>query len=59
VPGAQADDVADAAEALVRLTVSHLALPTMSRKDTSRKITEVGLRYLGLSVEAATSEATT
>jgi AcrR family transcriptional regulator len=59
VPGVQADDVADAAEALVRLTVSHLALPTMSRKDTSRKITEVGLRYLGLSVEAATSEATT
>ena len=51
--------MADAAEALVRLTVSHLALPTMSRKDTSRKITEVGLRYLGLSVEAATSEATT
>ena len=41
-PGA-ADD------ALVRLTVSHLALPALSREEAATKITEVGLRYLGLS----------
>jgi AcrR family transcriptional regulator len=58
VPGLQDSEVADAAEALVRLTVSHLALPTMSREDTSSKITEVGLRYLGLSVEASSDVAT-
>ncbi|WP_211208757.1 TetR/AcrR family transcriptional regulator [Aeromicrobium marinum] len=49
VAGLREDEVSDAAEALVRLTVSHLALPTRSRVDTARSITEVGLRYLGLS----------
>jgi AcrR family transcriptional regulator len=48
--GLRADEVSDAAEALVRLTVSHLALPTRSRADTARKITEVGLRCLGLPI---------
>ena len=48
VPGLSGGEAADAADALVRLTVSHLALPTLSREDTARKITEVGLRYLGL-----------
>ncbi|MEQ7847267.1 MULTISPECIES: TetR/AcrR family transcriptional regulator [Nocardioides] len=50
VAGLRADEVSDAAEALVRLTVSHLALPTRSRADTARKITEVGLRCLGLPI---------
>ena len=49
VAGLREDEVTDAADALVRLTVSHLALPTRSRVDTARKITEVGLRCLGLS----------
>jgi AcrR family transcriptional regulator len=49
VAGLEEGEASDAAEALVRLTVSHLALPTMSRVDTARKITEVGLRCLGLS----------
>lgn len=48
VSGVDGDEVADIADALVRLTVSHLALPTMSRGQTAQKITEVGLRYLGL-----------
>ena len=50
VAGLRADEISDAAEALVRLTVSHLALPTRSRADTAKKITEVGLRCLGLPV---------
>jgi AcrR family transcriptional regulator len=49
-PDLDAEEVSDAADALVRLTVSHLALPRWTRPETSRKITEVGLRYLGLSV---------
>jgi AcrR family transcriptional regulator len=48
LPGGEDDEVADAADALVRLTVSHLALPTMSKSQTAQKITTVGLRYLGL-----------
>lgn len=48
VPGVEDAEVADVADALVRLTVSHLALPTLSRAQTAQKITEVGLRYLGL-----------
>ena len=48
VPRSKATEVADVADALVRLTVSHLALPTLSRAQTAQKITEVGLRYLGL-----------
>ena len=49
-PDLVTEEVSDVADALVRLTVSHLALPTWTRPETSRKITEVGLRYLGLSV---------
>ncbi|WP_183097312.1 TetR family transcriptional regulator [Nocardioides pelophilus] len=41
-------DVDDAADALVRLTVSHLALPNADMNTTGRQITEVALRYLGL-----------
>lgn len=48
VAGLREDEVSDAAEALVRLMVSHLALPTRSREDTARTITDVGLRCLGL-----------
>ncbi len=50
-PDLDVQEVFDAADALVRLTVSHLALPTGSRSDTSHKITEVGRRYLGLPAE--------
>lgn len=53
VVGLAEDQVLDAAEALVRLTVSHLALPTRSRSDTARTITEVGLRCLGLQHSSA------
>lgn len=49
-PDLVAEEVSDAADALVRLTVSHLAVPTWTLSETSRKITDVGLRYLGLSV---------
>lgn len=41
-------DVQDATDALVRLTVSHLALPGADVDTTGRRISEVGLRYLGL-----------
>lgn len=51
ISGPSDAEVADVADALVRLTVSHLALPTLSRAQTAQKITEVGLRYLGLMAE--------
>lgn len=47
-PELDSEDVADATDALVRLTVSHLALPNATIKRTGDQITEVGLRYLGL-----------
>lgn len=48
-PNLDPGDAADASDALVRLTISHLALPNASAGRTGRQITEVGLRYLGLS----------
>jgi AcrR family transcriptional regulator len=47
-PELDTEDVADATDALVRLTVSHLALPNATIVRTGGRITEVGLRYLGL-----------
>lgn len=47
-PELDSADVQDATDALVRLTVSHLALPGADADDTGRRITEVALRYLGL-----------
>ncbi len=41
-------DVQDATDALVRLAVSHLALPGADADTTGRRIAEVALRYLGL-----------
>lgn len=41
-------DVIDAADTLVRLTVSHLALPRWDRAATARRISEVAVRYLRL-----------
>jgi len=49
VPSLKGGEAVDTADALVRLTVSHLALPALSREEAATKITEVGLRYLGLS----------
>lgn len=50
-------DMAEAADAMVRLTVSHLALPNADRARTSQQITEVGMRYLGLSPVRGTQTA--
>ncbi|MEZ0580248.1 TetR/AcrR family transcriptional regulator [Nocardioides sp. MH1] len=41
-------DVQDATDALVRLAVSHLALPGADAETTGRRISEVAFRYLGL-----------
>jgi AcrR family transcriptional regulator len=48
LPEVSQEDVAHAADALVRLAVSHLALPNADTGTTGRQITEVALRYLGL-----------
>lgn len=48
-------DTADAVEgvdALIRLTVSHLVLPSSDSVETGRRISEVALRYLGLAYPA-------
>jgi len=47
-PGLDADEVTDTVDALVRLTVSHLVLPTADAATTARRISQVALRYLGL-----------
>lgn len=41
-------DVADAVDALVRLAISHLALPAADSIETGRRISSVALRYLAL-----------
>lgn len=41
-------DVQNATDALVRLAVSHLALPGADAQATGQQISEVALRYLGL-----------
>ncbi len=56
-PHLDADEVIDAADLLVRLTVSHLALPKWTLAETSRKLTEVALRYLGLRTTCAVGDA--
>ncbi len=45
-PRLDLDDVADAVDALIRLTVSHLVLPADDSTETARRISEVALRYL-------------
>lgn len=47
-PQLNRSDVQDATDALVRLTVSHLALPGADAVATGQQISEVALRYLGL-----------
>lgn len=42
-------DVIDGVDALIRLTVSHLVLPTADSAQTGRRISQVALRYLALS----------
>ena len=47
-PSLPPDDVVDAADTMVRLTVSHLALPKWDRTATARKISDVAVRFLSL-----------
>ena len=47
-PSLPPDDVVDAADTMVRLTVSHLALPKWDRTATASKISEVAVRFLSL-----------
>ncbi len=48
VPSLDAEDIADVVDALVRLTVSHLVLPSADATTTGQRISRVALRYLGL-----------
>lgn len=52
-PQIDSDDVADAVDALIRLTISHLVLPNTDSAETGRRISEVALRYLGLAAIAS------
>ena len=54
-PQLNGSDVQDATDALVRLTVSHLALPGADAVATGQQISEVALRYLGLQRSEAPS----
>lgn len=47
-PELEASEIDDSVDALVRLTVSHLVLPSGDSTETGRRISEVALRYLGL-----------
>jgi AcrR family transcriptional regulator len=47
-PHLDVTDVQNATDALVRLAVSHLALPGADAEATGQQISEVALRYLGL-----------
>ncbi len=47
-PELDLEDLADSADALARLTVSHLVLPAEDRTRTARRLTRVALRCLGL-----------
>ncbi len=47
-PTIDANDVADAVDALIRLTISHLVLPASDSAETARRISEIALRYLGV-----------
>lgn len=46
--GLDANDVNDVADALVRLTVSHVVLPTADAETTGERISRIALRYLGV-----------
>ncbi len=46
-PGLDADDVHEVADALVRLTVSHVVLPSADASLTGERISRIALRYLG------------
>jgi AcrR family transcriptional regulator len=47
-PQIETADAIDGVDALIRLTISHLVLPTADSAETGRRISEVALRYLGL-----------
>jgi len=47
-PDLDREDLADSADALARLAVSHLVLPTDDRAGTARRLTRVALRCLQL-----------
>lgn len=47
-PALDAHDVAEGVDALVRLTVSHLVLPSADTQDEGRRISEVAIRYIGV-----------
>lgn len=47
-PELDSDDLADSADALARLAVSHLVLPAEDRSRTARRLTRVALRCLQL-----------
>lgn len=47
-PELDAEDLADSADALARLAVSHLVLPAGDRAATARRLTRVALRCLNL-----------
>lgn len=49
-PELDPDDLADSADALARLAVSHLVLPAEDRTRTARRLTRVALRCLRLDV---------
>lgn len=48
LPGLDGAEVRDATDTLVRLTVSHLAMPGGDADETGRRICEATVRYLGL-----------
>ncbi|WP_293004144.1 TetR/AcrR family transcriptional regulator [Mycobacterium sp.] len=51
-PEIDTDDVVDGVDALIRLTISHVVLPTADSAETGWRISEVALRYLGLASPA-------
>ena len=55
----KAADVEDAAEALARLTVSHLVLPTDDRTSTARRLARIAMRCLRLDDPVATASTAT
>lgn len=54
-PQLDSDDVIDGVDALIRLTISHVVLPTSDSVETGRRISEVALRYLGLASQMSLS----
>jgi AcrR family transcriptional regulator len=56
-PQLDSDDVIDGVDALIRLTISHVVLPTSDSAETGRRISEVALRYLGLASQMSLSRS--